>query len=65
MPKMMTVCYTATWLTEIEVPDDFRGDSEDIFQAVSAKCDTFDFSDGGADWQLDRVELDGEEIPML
>jgi len=64
MPKLLTVCYTAVWLTEIEVPDNFRGDSEDIFQAVRAKCDTFDFSDGSADWKLDWVELDGESISM-
>ena len=62
----MVVYYTATWNTEVEIPDDFRGDSEDIFQVIGANEDKFDFSDGGASWQLESVELpSGEMVDML
>ena len=48
----MEVVYTATWVTEVEIPDDFRGDSEDIFKVIGENEDKFDFQDGGARWQL-------------
>ena len=62
----MEVFYTATWVTEVEIPDDFRGDSEDIFKVIGENEDKFDFQDGGARWQLGAVVLpSGECVIML
>ena len=58
----MKVFYTATWSTEVEVPEDFRGDSEDIFQIISKNEANFDFQDGGASWQFDAVILPSGEV---
>ncbi len=62
----MQVFYIATWTTEVEVPEDFRGDSEDIFQIIDENEYDFNFQDGGANWQLETVILpSGEEVDML
>ena len=67
MAKYIEICYTGTWFTTIEVPDDFEFIKKNVVEAMYAEeqAGAVDFQDGGADWTLSsaaEVNEDGELV---
>lgn len=67
MAKYIEVCYTGTWFTTIEVPDDFEFIKKNVVEAMytEEQAGAVDFQDGGADWTLSsaaEVNEDGELV---
>lgn len=60
--KYVTVNVTGTWSTELEVPDNFDANAENLLQLVLKNAGDFDFQDGGTSWQVTSLEFEGEEI---
>jgi len=54
--KPIELIYTATWSTTVEVPDDFEITPESIRLWAQKNDHDFDFTDGGADWNLDPID---------
>lgn len=63
--KIVTVGYTGTWTTSLEVPDDWELTHETAIELIANNEQDFDFQDGGADWNPTFLDIeDGPELTL-
>lgn len=56
--KTVTLNYTGYWSTEVEVPDDWELNRDNVIELIADNRQDFDFQDGGAWWDPTSAEIE-------